>query len=195
MVSKQELRDYLNGLLPEVRKELLKALVQLGEELKRAVLRRVFKALDLNKDGKVDKSEILQWLKTESSWRTATALVSERTHLSFEQIRERVYRDIDHYRDGIITFEELEAFFSSWSLREVRRFTEDQLFYEDLRNISSQTRLSRVAEEEEKKAESPVHAQDKSNAMELQVRAQTQDQDAPKPKDTDSTNLLGSSNP
>ena len=158
-VTQQELNEFLSNLNSESRRDVLQALVRLGEDIKHGMLRKVFEALDTNKDGKVDRNEVLMWLLQEDSWQQAAERIHANTKVPFTKIRERVYHDIDRYPDGEITFDELEAFFSTWSLREIRQFTSNELFYRDLSAKVKQATLSKKKASEYFKEQGDKEAQ------------------------------------
>jgi Ca2+-binding EF-hand superfamily protein len=157
-LQRAEIVQFFDKLSREEQHKMIRAYLDFTGVERDKIVRRVFDALDVNGDGQVSRDEVLFWLVHEKAWRQYGG------HLRRQRInrrrarkhrrpippgrddldkrglshydRDKIYHQIDTNHDDKITFEELRDFFESWTLREIRTFTEDQMYYVELRDFA-----------------------------------------------------------
>jgi sodium-independent organic anion transporter len=147
-IARAELYRALDEAAPEVKVRIANAVTQITVETRRAAIRAVFDALDTNRDGKLDKREVMRWLKHEPAWVELqlryTGSDGARTH-STSKLREQLYKQIDQFRDGLVTPEELEDFFRNWTIEDILTFSSDQLALRAASGGSDDVEMQRVS--------------------------------------------------
>lgn len=145
-ISADEWKQYLSSLPPETMLALTTSLRNIEAETRRHLVRRVFEALgtrermrvpprpadasartDTNKDGRVDREEIMFWLSNEASWKHS----SGKRGLSQHE-KEAIFARLDKNHSNDVSIDELGVFLQDYKLRDLRRFTEDQIYYDEL---------------------------------------------------------------
>ena len=132
-ISKEELDKYLNSLDEETYNALTNSLRNFRDDARTEAIQRVFESLDVDGDGEVSKPEVLFWLQNEESWVRYFAAEGGGNE---EKKREEVYNRIDKDANGNITLSEMSDFFKDWTLRDLRSFSQDQMYYKALREYS-----------------------------------------------------------
>lgn len=134
-VSREELTAYLDGVPVEMIDDMTMSLRRSEDEQRDEVLRRVYEALDTDGDGKVSKDEVLFWLRSEKAWKEQLEGGMEGN--KHEAAREMIYRMFDRDASGDVSFDELRRFFATWKVRELRKFTSDQLYYSAMSEVAA----------------------------------------------------------
>lgn len=127
-ICQKELETYLSTLSVDAIRDLSKSLQGFTDTTRRQVVQRIWNALDVNKDGIVDRDEVMFWLSHEAAWQKYLGESKTRSALG----QEAVFNKMDRNHDGLISLRELEQFFEDWKLRDLREFSEDQMYYEAL---------------------------------------------------------------
>jgi len=122
-ITRAQLNWFLNSLSQSDFEYLAKC--TLTDECVRidAIIKEVFDAMDSNKDGNVDGSELREWIKNEALFQITHDFDKKRVAAKQQDILKR----LDKNSDSKVSFDELAKFFSSWTLREVRSVTESLL--------------------------------------------------------------------
>lgn len=141
-IQREELAAWLASLPPDVRASVRGAVTDVTDERRAAAIDRVVAAIDTNRDGRVSRAEVRYWLTHERAWRDKTDELMR--DVAFrdetpEQVREDLLREIDGWDNGEdeISRDDLENFFSRWTVRDMMMFTEDQRFYRHLERHAS----------------------------------------------------------
>jgi Ca2+-binding EF-hand superfamily protein len=149
LIDRKELRVFLDGLSEADRRSLIVHARDQDRVLRREVLHRVFGALDAEEKGFVTYKQVNQWLKNERGWRKFGATQAGTEAGLNMQGRKKLIAKMDTNHDRRVSFEEFAAFFSEWTLAELRGISEDQLYLAQLREYNRHpTEANRLALEE-----------------------------------------------
>eukprot|EP00455_Lapot_gusevi_P031158 TRINITY_DN3366_c0_g1_i5.p2 TRINITY_DN3366_c0_g1~~TRINITY_DN3366_c0_g1_i5.p2 ORF type:complete len:181 (-),score=51.29 TRINITY_DN3366_c0_g1_i5:50-592(-) len=133
VITFQELSNKFAMLSESEISQLFQSCQKETSERRARIVDRIFAALDTNKDGHVDKAEITNWIRYESSFQSQHGNCAQR----LERLTESLLKKIDANRDGVITREELESYFADWNFRAIRMVTQDVVYYHDVNRIQA----------------------------------------------------------
>lgn len=131
-ITREELAEFLSNISSEQLEQMTQSLVRFGDDARERIIKRIFTALDTDRSGTVDRDEVLFWLNNERSWKDFEVGDGEQRKKLNARGRQAIYEKMDADGDGKVTYEELKQFFSDWQLRDLRLFTEDQMYYDQL---------------------------------------------------------------
>ena len=134
-ISQGELAKYINHLSKPEQEDLAKVVTKVTADTREKAIRKVFEALDWNKNGEIDCDELRFWLENEKWWQKTQKKMRHQhvySSKSPQELRETIIAQIDLFPDRIIHYHELKNFFKTWTVRDLQLFSEDQRYYREL---------------------------------------------------------------